>query len=153
MGKTRWKRLVDQDGNLAYEGFASEDNSPWGSGTAYYPDGKTFREGLWGEKGFLAGREYYPNGQIRFEGAYRYNGGYGPNFPVYGKYYSETGTLEFEGAFKVRKSGVGWPFVDIPETFGKVLLDDSPIYKQHWAEENPDQDGRKDNMDQGENWK
>ncbi len=32
----------------------------------------------------------------------------------------------FDGIFKVEKSGLGWPSVAIPETYGKVIQDEDP---------------------------
>lgn len=126
MEGTSWKRLYDGDGNLAYEGFASEDNVPTGAGTAFFPNGNRYKEGIWGKKGLLTGREYYPTGQLKFEGVYLLNPGYGPNYPVYGRFFSEKGILVFDGRFKTWRSGVGWPSVTEPEEYGNVLQNGAP---------------------------
>ena len=128
MALTSWLQIADEDGNLIYEGFAV-DNRPCGSGTAFYPDGTRYMEGVWGCKGIIAGREYYPNGQLRFEGAYHHNGGYGPTFPQYGRFFGTDGELLYEGLFRITKSGVGWPTVVEPAEYGKVIQDAAPRIK------------------------
>lgn len=60
-------------------------------------------------KGFIEGREYYPNGQVRFEGKYMICSGYGPNYPMYGRAYDENGQQVFSGKFTVEHTGVGYP--------------------------------------------
>lgn len=60
-------------------------------------------------KGFIEGREYYPNGQVRFEGKYMICSGYGPNYPMYGRTYDENGQQVFSGKFTVEHTGVGYP--------------------------------------------
>ena len=126
MEETSWKQLYDRDGNLVYEGFASEDNVPTGAGTAFFSNGNRYQEGIWGEKGLLTGREYYPTGQLKFEGVYMLNPRYGPNYPVYGRFFSEKGILVFDGRFKTWRSGVGWPSVMEPEVHGNVLQKGAP---------------------------
>ena len=130
MSKERWTNLFYRDGTLKYTGFINEKDEPHGAGTQFYRDGKAYKEGLWGKKGLLFGREYYPNGIVRFEGVYHINTGYGPNWPEYGKAFDPEGDLLYEGVFKVSKSGLGWPTVKEPEKFGKVIQDDDPADEQ-----------------------
>ena len=68
--------------------------------------------------GELDGREYYPNGHVRFEGVYRLTRGYGPNAPEYGTWYSENGEILFRGRFQINYGGVGYPMVVCPEGYG-----------------------------------
>ena len=90
--------------------------------TKYYPNGNKQYEGVFDSKGLVRGVEYYPNGNIRFSGQFKHNSGYGPNFPVCGKFYSEEGDLLYDGEFVIFKTGVGWPFVTMPEGYGSVVL-------------------------------
>ena len=131
METTSWKRLYDGD-TLAYEGYATEGNVPCGVGVRFFPNGQRYQEGIWGGKGLLTGREYYPDGQLRFEGVYRYNSAYGPNYPVYGRCFLEDGTKYFEGELKIRQGGVGWPFVIEPEEYGMVLQECAPKVRE-WS--------------------
>ena len=92
----------------------------------FFPNGKKQYEGVFDSKGLIRGIEYYPDGNMRFSGQYEHNSGYGPNYPISGKYYGEDGTLLYDGEFLIRKSGVGWPFVDVPEDYGPVVLKSPP---------------------------
>ena len=92
----------------------------------YYPDGTIYQEGVFGPKGLLCGKEYYPTGKLRFEGLYRYNMGYGPNYPICGKAYNPAGEQIYEGEFQIRRSGLGYPFVVKPEDFGPVPQKEKP---------------------------
>ncbi len=120
-----WKQLYDENGNLKYEGM-TVNNEPQGSGTLYYPNGQIYCEGVFGSKGLLCGTEYYSNGNIRFSGLYKYNGGYGPNYPFYGAYYSEDASYRYEGQIVVSRSGLGWPTVIFPKDYGSVIPKDAP---------------------------
>ena len=123
-----WKRLYREDGTLAYEGF-TENGRPHGAGKAFYPNGGTYQEGIFGEKGLLSGVEYYDNGQVRFDGILKYHNGYGPNYPVYGRCYYRDGRLMFDGQLKVRFVGnLAYPHVEIPEDYGTVAPGDRPRY-------------------------
>ena len=113
-----WKRITGADGTLIYEGF-TKDGKACGAGISYYPDGHTpIHEGIFGIKGLLVGREYYPNGQIRFEGKMKLNRAYGPNEPEYGTWYDQDGKVLYEGQFTREHGGVGYPMVKIPENYG-----------------------------------
>ena len=112
-----WKKIYSKNGKLMYEGF-TKDGMPFGSGTSYYSNGKKCQEGLFDTKGLVYGREYYRNGKLRFEGAYKVNHGYGPNYPVFGYCFDEEGNEIFYGELKVIKSGLGWPIIEKPECFG-----------------------------------
>ncbi len=120
-----WRQLFDEKGNLKYEGMTIE-GMPDGAGTFYYPNGTVYKEGVFGKKGLLCGTEYYPNGNKRFSGLYKYNGGYGPNYPIYGTCFHDDGSLWYEGEMKIRRSGLGWPTVEYPVDYGSVELKGSP---------------------------
>ena len=120
----KWDQIFSENCVLIYEGFTSK-GKPCGTGTAYFANGNKYMEGTWGVKGLLSGREYYPNGQLRFEGKYCLNFGYGPNFPEKGRYFSETGDLLFNGSIPYMKSGVGYP-VSNDKRLGPVPQKDAP---------------------------
>ena len=120
-----WKKVYSKSGVLLYEGFTS-GIYPAGVGVLYYPNGNKYQEGIFGFKGLVSGREYYQDGQVRFDGVYRINMAYGPNEPLYGKFYDRQGELKYEGKFAVSHSGLGWPFVKTPEEYGPVLLAERP---------------------------
>ncbi len=115
--KALWKQLYSKDGILVYEGF-TVNGKAYGVGTSYYENGSPFHEGIFGVKGLLNGREYYPNGQVRFDGVFRLTKGYGPNAPEYGTWYSENGEELFRGKFEIKRGGVGYPMVVCPEGYG-----------------------------------
>lgn len=123
-GRIVRERLLSDDGTLLYEGYTLE-GKPFGLGTAYFENGKVYREGVFDIKGISQGREYYPSGRLRFEGQWALNHGYGPNAPKFGKFYSQDGDLLFSGKFKVKKGGVGWPMIQEPKGF-KIKQDESP---------------------------
>lgn len=120
-----WKMLFDAKGVLRYEGM-TVNGEPFGAGTLYYSNGKIYQEGVFGKKGLLCGTEYYSNGNKRFSGMYKYNGGYGPNYPQYGSFYKRNGRISYEGEIKVRRSGLGWPTVEYPVEFGSVIQRGAP---------------------------
>lgn len=107
------------DGALAYEGFTL-NHKPYGAGKVFYKNGKPKLEGIFGCKGLVCGREYYANGVIRFEGQFKMNRAYGPNFPEYGTWYDQSGKVLFHGKFGVGRSSLGWPRIDEPKGFGGV---------------------------------
>ncbi len=117
--KPVWNVINAEDGARLYEGFTLIDK-PYGAGTAFFPDGSIYQEGVFGIKGLLCGREYYPNGNLRFEGAYVLCKGYGPNYPKYGKCYNEAGELYFNGELRLKFGGVGYPMVQNPPEFGPI---------------------------------
>lgn len=119
--------LKNAEGKKLYAG-ALKNGKPYGYGTVYYPDGKIYQEGIFGIKGLLRGKEYYPDGKLRFQGEYRVNDGYGPNYPVRGKCYDPEGKLIHEGELKVVRRGLGWPVVLEPEGFGRVEQKERPDY-------------------------
>ena len=119
------EKLFSDDEALYFEG-CTQNGKPCGAGTAYYPDGTVYQEGIFDVKGFLYGREYYPSGELRFEGTYKINNGYGPNYPVYGSYYDEDGNHVFTGLFKVKRTGLGYPIVTEPEAYGPVVQASAP---------------------------
>lgn len=111
-----WKRLYDEKGILVYEGF-TKNNKPCGAGASYFTNGNVYQEGIFGVKGFLCGREYYPDGTLRFEGIYTLNTGYGPNYPRFGFFQTRNGSCTFEGKFHVNRSGAGYPIIKEPNNF------------------------------------
>lgn len=134
-----WKKIYSKNGKLMYEGF-TKDEKPFGSGTSYYSNGKKCQEGLFDTKGLVYGREYYRNGKIRFEGSYKINHGYGPNYPVFGYCFDEEGNEIFYGELKVKISGLGWPTIVKPECFGATVPKGHPDFsKLKWesAREKP----------------
>ena len=112
-----WNKIYSKNNKLMYDGF-TKDGKPFGSGTSYYSNGKKCQEGLFDVKGLVYGREYYRNGKVRFEGSYKINHGYGPNYPVFGTCYDEEGKEIYYGELFIRKSGLGWPTIVKPECFG-----------------------------------
>ena len=85
-------------------------------------------------KGLVYGREYYPNGKIRFEGAYKINHGYGPNYPEYGRCYNEDGNMYYEGKLSVKRSGLGWPSVKMPKEFGSIPQSHPDLRYIDWSD-------------------
>ena len=130
--KEEWKKIYSKKGKLMYEGF-TKDGKPFGSGTSYYSNGKKCQEGLFDAKGLVYGREYYRNGKIRFEGSYKTNNKYGPNYPVFGSCYDEEGNEIFYGELKIVKSGLGLPTIVKPECFATVVFGGKPNFvKLDW---------------------
>ena len=125
MAEKEWKKLYDENGILLYEGFTVHD-MPCGAGEAYYPDGTLYREGIFGIKGLLTGKEYYPNGQLRLNAVFALNKNYGPNYPQYGIFLSEDGTFTHEGIFTYGLNGTGYPIVDSPKELHSVIQSGSP---------------------------
>ncbi|MDD4081065.1 MAG: HD domain-containing protein [Eubacteriales bacterium] len=121
------KYYEDGDKGIRYEGYVLPDGSPWGAGRAYQRDGTLAAEGIFTLGGLLAGKMYYPSGQVKFDGrcndkrAPGMGNYYGPTYPLSGKFYAEDGTLLYEGEFKVEKMGnAGYPKVIFPEGFGSL---------------------------------
>ncbi len=112
-----YRRLFREDGSLLYEGCTVHGKA-YGPGRSYDMNGSPLHAGLFDIKGLLIGREYYPNGQVRFEGIYQLNTGYGPNWPEYGTWFGEDGTKRWHGRFTVRRSGLGYPTVVQPDGYG-----------------------------------
>ncbi len=127
-----WKKLYSKDGNqVLYDGFTL-NNKPCGLGTEYDIHGNKYKEGIYDIKGLVQGREYYPNGQVRFEGTLQINRSYGPNYPSRGNYYDENGKLLFSGKFQITKSNVGIPRVLIPRNYQSLLHDNSELTYLSW---------------------
>ena len=99
---------------------------PFGLGESYYPNGNIFQSGLFSVKGMILGSEYNADGTKRFEGIYRINRGYGPNYPVLGICYEGKGIPYFRGHLTIRLSGIGYPFVIIPTEYGPVITKEAP---------------------------
>lgn len=110
------REIFDECGNLLYEGNTLH-NAPYGFGTAYFANGNIYREGIFDIKGIVQGKEYYPSGQLRFEGKWSLTRGYGPNAPYDGNAYGEDGELIYSGKFEIKRGGVGWPMIQKPKGF------------------------------------
>lgn len=123
--RKEWKKIYSDDGILIYEGFTVLDK-PYGSGEAYYPDGTVYREGIFGIKGLLCGKEYYPSGKLRLECVFMLNRGYGPNYPSFGLFRSEDESFTYKGEFTYKPSGTGYPIIANPEELGPVIQHGSP---------------------------
>lgn len=95
----------------------------------YNRDGSLFAEGIFTLGGLLAGKMYYPNGQVKFIGTcndknFLGKGDYyGPTYPIEGQFFLETGELLHEGDFRITRGGVGYPTVIHPEGFGSITPD------------------------------
>ncbi len=127
--------LKGAGGKKLYIG-ATKKGKPYGYGTVYYPNGNIYQEGEFGIKGLLRGKEYSPDGKLRFQGEYRVNDAYGPNYPVQGSCYDREGKLIYEGKLDVVRRGLGWPVVLKPKEFGNVLQEESPHYNWYmWQDE------------------
>ncbi len=122
---SEWKQLLSKDKHIVYEGF-TVNSKPFGSGTSYFLNGNKHQEGVFDVKGLLYGREYYPTGQLRFEGIYKLCTGYGPNYPVYGNCYDSDGKMYYSGALKIEFGGVGYPKVVQPVEYGPVAQSERP---------------------------
>lgn len=114
--KIEHKRIFSEDNILLYEGYTL-NGSPYGFGKAYFENGKVYREGIFDVKGIVQGKEYYPSGQLRFEGQWSITYGYGPNAPFNGNAYDEDGELIYLGKFEIKRGGVGWPMIQKPKGF------------------------------------
>ena len=120
--KPEWGKLYYSNGELLYEGFMV-DGMAYGAGTSYYHYGHPCQEGLWGPNGLICGREYYCDGQLRFEGTYQYNAGFGVNWPIFGAFYDHAGKLQYYGAFDVVQESEYSvrPYVVQPAGYGPVM--------------------------------
>ena len=116
--RQKWRRLY-KNKKLCYEGFTIH-RYPFGAGTQFYENGMKYREGVFGYKGLLCGKEYYPNGNVRFEGTFKPWKSYGPNPPEWGKFYSVDGKLEYQGKFRYHVGGVGYPTIIVPKNYGNI---------------------------------
>lgn len=123
----KWGTLKNSSGGKLYEGFLRK-GKPCGAGTVYYSNGLVYMTGVFGIKGLLCGREYFPDGTLRYEGVYRLNDGYGPNYPISGVFFNSKGEKIFEGRPVFKRSGLGWPIVLEPENFGPVNQPDRPKF-------------------------
>ena len=110
------KKIFSDDNILLYEGYTL-NGLPYGFGIAYFENGKVYREGIFDVKGIVQGKEYYPSGQLRFEGQWCITYGYGPNAPCNGNAYDENGEMIYSGKFEIKRGGVGWPMIQKPKGF------------------------------------
>ena len=129
MDKQKWAQLYSDQGDLLYEGM-TVNNKPCGPGVVYFSNGEIYQEGIFGVKGLTIGREYYPDGKLRFEGIYRINRGYGPNYPEHGRFFNQDGQCLVEGKIPYRISGLGYPLEPYDISLGKVVQENAPKY--HW---------------------
>ena len=116
---TEWERIYDTEQNLLYEGYTYHGR-PCGVGKVYFPDRTVFQDGFFGVKGFLVGREYYKNGNLRFEGVYGLNRAYGPNPPRFGRFCDYDENEVFCGIFSRTAGGVGYPTIIEPKGFQPI---------------------------------
>ncbi len=114
-----WENLYDDDGILVYEGYTL-DHKAFGLGRAYNRNGSVSMECFLGITGFQSGKVFYSNGVIQFDGLFRLNQAYGPNYPEYGIWYDRNGKMIYRGKFSVTRSSLGWPRVYKPEGFGTI---------------------------------
>ncbi len=114
-----WDKLYDDNGVLVYEGYTL-DHKAFGAGRAFFKDGTVSNEGIFGIKGLLNGKVFYSNGMIQFDGLFRLNQAYGPNYPEYGIWYDRDGKMLYRGKFKVSRSSLGWPRVQEPQGFSTI---------------------------------
>ncbi len=121
-------------GAIKYRG-SSKNNKPYGAGTVYYESGLVYQEGVFGIKGLLYGREYYPNGHIRFEGVWEINTGYGPNYPIYGTYYDINNNILHNGSLVWSRSGLGWPSSTDPISYNPVVQKNAPNIRYYHFED------------------
>ncbi len=119
------EKIYLTDTILLYEGEMMF-GKPYGYGKVYYSTGRVYQEGIFDVKGLVEGKEYYPNGNVRFEGKYQICSGYGPNYPDKGKVYNESGELIYDGEVVCRLGGVGYPTVVEPEGYGPVVQKKHP---------------------------
>lgn len=123
------KKLYHDD-VLTYEGNTICDN-PYGLGTSFFSNGNKYQEGIFSFNGIIKGKEYYPNGNLRFEGIYDVCF-YGSNYPIYGNYYDEDGHLIFSGRFEVNPVDNGCPEIENPKDY-EVLQKNAPKIKYFHA--------------------
>ena len=122
-------KAYDENGILIFEGRYNEiwrrgkiERLIYFNGKEFYADGKIKREGKFSKYGFVSGRTYYPNGRLRFEGIFNdktkdgLGNYYGPQYPLYGDYYSENGEKLFSGRFYITYLGsMFYPKIIVPE--------------------------------------
>lgn len=92
----KWETVRGSDGNVLFEGYTGEE-TPYCTGILFAADGTIFQEGIFDEGGLRCGREYYPNGAVKFEGTLKLYEGDEFNTPEYGRVYDDDGSLVFEG--------------------------------------------------------
>lgn len=110
------KNIFHENGKIAYEGYVL-NGAPYGFGKAYFEDGTLYRDGIFDIKGIVQGKEYYPSGQLRFEGNWCLTRGYGPNAPCNGNAYDGDGNLIYSGQLEIKRNGMGWPMIQKPKGF------------------------------------
>ena len=130
-----WKKILSKDGKLMYEGFTYR-GKPHGAGTSYYETGSKCQEGVFNEKGLVYGREYYHNGNVRFEGAYKSTkpmaeGEFDVNYPSFGSCCDEDGNEFFYGELTLYLGMLDKPFIKTPECYGPVVPVGAPDFKAH----------------------
>ena len=111
-----FEKIFSDDEDLVYEGYTA-CGYPYGFGRLYFDNGNIYQEGIFDFKGLREGKEYYYNGQLKFEGIWSMTNGYGPNAPRIGNVYDEKGKMVFSGKFEIKKGGVGWPMIKYPSGY------------------------------------
>jgi antitoxin component YwqK of YwqJK toxin-antitoxin module len=84
-----------------YEEGEYQDGQLHGSGKVYYPNGRCEYDGTWDNGDLLRGREYTPQGVLRYKGQFKskHQGG---DFVWHGigEWYHPSGEVYFRGIFK-----------------------------------------------------
>lgn len=132
------KRLLDDEGRILYEGYVINDH-PYGLGRLYFDNGNVYQEGVFDIKGIRLGKEHYCSGQVKFEGSWGINKGYGPNAPRKGSVYNEGGERTFAGKFEIIKSGVGLPMIKYPTGY-RLIEENRPKIDYIKGDEMPERD-------------
>ena len=133
--KEKWKKIYSKDNKLMYVGF-TVDGRPCGSGTSYFENGNKCQEGLFDYRGLVYGREYYMNGNLRFEGTYKCcktdpKEEFNVNYPAYGTCYDEDGNEYYSGKLVLWNSCMRRPLIKTPECFGSVVQNGMPMFDLH----------------------
>ena len=137
--KEKWKKIYSNDSKLMYVGF-TVDGRPCGVGTSYFENGNKCQEGLFDYRGLVCGREYYMNGNLRFEGTYECSKPdpkeeFNVNYPSYGTCYDEDGNEYYHGKLTLWKWSDRTPDISSPEWFGSVIQNGMPMFDyRKWYE-------------------
>jgi hypothetical protein len=116
-------RIYYESGELRYEGESKPSRSgfmPYGRGISYYLNGHKHLEGIFDGWNLDVGLEFYPEGQLKFEGHFnkRPYATFGPRHYASGILYREDGSKWFVGTFNILKRGaLETPQIKFPECF------------------------------------
>lgn len=132
--KIKYEKIYDKNHNLIYKG-KTKNGKPYGKGITFFANGNKYQEGIFGIKGLVAGKEYYPNGQLRFKGKYEICRGYGPNYPIEGEFFDVDGTKIYSGKFEIKKGGVGYPMIKKPKSYRPLVQQHPKISYFMWSDD------------------